>query len=736
MQITAIGYKYNSYLCNELTKRIRDMKTRFPQKFALPIILSLLTMYSCTEKNYYNPNYTGGQKEKPLDLDVPANMDWNLLSTTKITVNVDDDYNGEYYYTVEIYDAEPLFSENAKILAAGIAKKGEVFTAAIETKAEQTTLFIKRTDPRGRAVVGSVEIQKGDANISYNFASTSENTAPVTRSMASTRSGNITVPTYSKVPDGAIEVTGYTTNQDWFEGGKNYCITKDYEGGIYHNGGDKCKLFVSGTWTIPKNTNKAYWQHAINTGLEVIILPGGKIIDKGEKISFNGTAGLTVMQGGRFECEELKLTNTSIIYNLGIIEAEYLILQSGVTLYNDCSIEVEDNINANASNISIYMNKGSIKAEDITFNNVTIHMNDGCLIEADERIDNMSNTQYIATGNVSLVTAEKINCSSSVIYNGKLVIESKEHSEGDKYWSPYKLKNGAKIAKQGQANIVIETCNGESHEPDTGKEPSNPDFPIEIITSTDYIFAMEDQWPTYGDYDMNDVVVGISPDISNYIDPRTQTKVKQVKFGVRLLAVGALKQIAAAIQLENITPKQIESVEYDSKSIQELLGGSFYIDGNGVEINQKKAVIPLFENANKLLGNNFVNVGQGEIVKSVEFNIVVNFKDNANVKPEDLGHKALNFFIIPDLAKLQSKQRRPEIHLGGYAPTALANPDLFDESNPNARKYISTDNLVWGLMIPTYEWKCPDEGVNITKAYEHFAEWVTSGGKLHPDWYK
>lgn len=714
-------------------------KARFPKRFALPMILGLLAMYSCSEKDYYDPNYGGGKKDNPLDVEVPADMDWNMISTINLTVNVDDEYNGEYFYAVEVYDAEPLFSPNAKLLAVGVAKKGQAFTASVESIAGQNALFIKRTDPRGRSVVGCAELQEGDTNLTYNFVSTSNSKAAVTRIMASTRAGEVTAPTYDKVPDGAIEVTGSATNDDWFKEGVNYCITKDYEGGIYHSGLGQCKLFVSGTWTIPESAAK--WNNKIETGLEVIVLPGGKIIDKGKSISFVGTSKLTVMPSGRFECDELKFTNTGITYNMGIIKAEDVTLQSNAILYNDCSIIIEDDLKADAGNATIYMNKGSIKAEDIKFNNVTIHMSDGCLIEAEDEINNMSNTTYIATGSTSLVTAQKIKCNSSVVYDGELVIEAEEHPELNPWWSSFALKNGAILAKKGQANIVIETCNGESHEPDPGKDPSDPDFPIIVKTNADYIFAMEDQWPYYGDYDMNDVVVRVSPEISNYVGRET-TYIKQIKFDVRLLAVGALKQIAAAIQLENITPDQVESVIYHERGVDKkdyLLGNSFYLKANGIEANQGKAVVPFFENANKLLGGNFVNVGREDEVAPVEFTINVVFKDNANVKPADLGYKNLNFFIIPDLSKTEAKQRRPEVHLGGYNPTNLANPDLFkitDAVDNGTKKYISIHNMVWGLIIPTKDWKCPDENVSIIDAYPDFKEWVTTGDKQSADWYK
>ena len=712
-------------------------KARFPKRFALPMMLGLFAMYSCSEKDYYDPNYGGGKNENPLGIEVPDNMDWNLISTINLTVNVDDEYNGEYFYVVEVYDGEPLFSQNAKLLAKGVAKKGQVFTASVETTAGQNVLFIKRTDPRGRSVVGCAELQKGSTNVTYDFTSTSNSKAAVTRAMTSTRAGEVAVPTYDKVPDGAVEVTGSETNDDWFEGGVNYCITKDYKGGIYHSGRGQCKLFVSGTWTIPESA--VNWNHQVESGLEVIVLPGGKIIDKSDKISFAGTSGLTVMPGGRFECDELKFTNSGIIYNLGIIKAEDIELQSNTVLYNDCSIIIEDELKADAKNATIHMNKGSIKAENIVFNNITIYMNNGCLIEAEDDIDNKSYTTYIATGNTSLVTAEEINCTSSVVYDGQLVIEAEEHPELAPWWSSFALKNGAKLAKEGQANIVIETCSGESHEPIPGGDPSDPDFPIIVETSTDYIFAMEDQWPYYGDYDMNDVVVAVSPGISNYVGRET-TYVKQIKFDVKILAVGALKQIAAAMQLEKIAPDQVESVKYHRQGVpQTVLGNSFYLEANRVETNQEKAVIPFFENANKLLGDNFVNVGRDVEAVPVEFTIDVVFKDNANVKPADLGHKDLNFFIIPDLSKTEAKQRRPEVHLGGYNPTKLANPDLFemtDAADNGTKKYIGKDGMVWGLMIPTTEWKCPDESVNITEAYPNFAKWVTSGGKENQNWYQ
>ncbi len=103
------------------------------------------------------------------------------------------------------------------------------------------------------------------------------------------------------------------------------------------------------------------------------------------------------------------------------------------------------------------------------------------------------------------------------------------------------------------------------------------------------------------------------------------------------------------------------------------------------------------------------------------------------VTPSDIAINKLNFFIVTD----KQKTNRTEVHLAGYNATDKVNKSLFgtgvDNSNGNT-KYLSKNNLVWGMMIPTI-FNFPLENTDITKAYPYFYEWAASGGTTNTDWY-
>lgn len=751
---------------NNLIHLSHMFKARFPKRFALPMILGLLTMYSCSEKDYYDPNYGGGKKDNPLDVEVPADMDWNMLSTANITVDVnDDEYSDEFYYKVEILSNNPFEGKTYQTIDAGVAKKGQPYTAKVEyAKGKQNTFYIRKTSP-----VGRVSIQP------YTIAEEEE--IPVTRSAVSNANyqvGTKSTSSFSYDTSGAIELTDLNTE---LQSNKKYIISGELTGAfkLYNLNRGNATIFIKGKWKNKEGQNLQ--------NVDIVILKSGEVEGK---VIVADKASLTISSGGEVDADHVEAQGNGKIENYGKIDAdEFIVNNSNSTIYNKADAKIEGKIlkftggtlqndgtidfnkfspdggdgtfinNCQAffdnndeckmaGSIKVTLNKGVIAKdyEDgkyepienfICEGSCSITMNDGSMIKAKEASIKGSGS-IISDGKHNLLKViETLKLSGAPKLSGELTIEHNNLVLENGIILP----NGIVQCKPGQSTVIISTCGGEEIPDENPNPPTNPTFPIEITTSTDYIYAMEDQWPYYGDYDMNDVVVGVSPQITNYIYS-DRNAVKQIKFDIRLLSVGALKQIAAAIQLEKVTPEQVENVEYIG-NIKDILGTSFYFGGNGVEANQEKAVVALFENANKLLGGNFVNVGRQDEVTPVEFTVVVNFKDNANIKPGDLGYKDLNFFIIPDLSKTEAKQRRPEIHLGGYNPTNLANPDLFEIKNTEdngTKKYISNGNMVWGLIIPTKEWKCPDESVSIIDAYPRFKEWVTTGGKQSADWYK
>lgn len=743
------------------------MEKNLGKRIAFCLVSILGFTYACSDKDFYDPSHGGGVTDNPLELAVPAGFNWSLMATKQLRVEVDDEFEGKYYYVVEVFADNPLFSENASLLAKGVAKKDEPFLTSVDIPAARTNVFIRRIDPKGRAVVGSVELSQGDESVVYDFSDS------IFQSRASTRAATISLPDYSEVPAGALEITGDGLD-DLLKPGKDYVISGDYNGGIYYYGSGPSRLFITGTWNV--GLADANWHSQIEKGLEIIVLPGGKIIDEAQKLNFVGsrfiimekgsfhgqglyfTTGASCVNlgeiivkggditydsnaefynGGNIVCSgTIDYTNSCQFTNTGKIQTANMDLTANAILDNSCAVIVENNFTCQSSGALLDLNAGYVKAASFVFNNARINLSEGSMIQAD-KIENRSSVIYTASGQYpSLVKANTVACTSvGNRYIGNMVVEAVSHTASDPWTDYFKLQKGAKMAKPGDAPVIIETCDGGGSNPNPGTDPKDPDFPLEVETSTVYIYAMEDLWPTYGDYDMNDVVVRVKSTLKE-----ESGYVTEAVFGIDVLALGADKRIGAAIQFDKLTPAQVERTKRFS-SYQHVISQFSVISADKLlERGQTHAVLPLFDDVNTLVGGNFVNVGDFnglgiEIEYPYTDQITVYFPKNT-VRKEDLSYKNINFFILPGMKYAIDKQRRLEIHLGGYSGTDLANEDLWGKGVDNGTgKFISIDRMVWGLLIPSDRWQCPEENVSILAAYPDFKKWVLSGGKENQNWY-
>jgi len=238
--------------------------------------------------------------------------------------------------------------------------------------------------------------------------------------------------------------------------------------------------------------------------------------------------------------------------------------------------------------------------------------------------------------------------------------------------------------------------------------------------------AFEDNWPSKGDYDMNDLVL----DYRYTLVSNAQNQVVTIQANYKIAAVGASFKNGFGLQL----PIPASAV----KSVTGQLFKNNYITlaANGVEAGQTNAVVIPFDNTDELINNPdfsyFVNT---EITKDkvVGDSSAVLVTLNSPIAISTFTPSAFNPFLI------SNGRRGYEIHLPGYAPTNLADPKLFgtadDASVPSQGKYyISTDNWPWALNYQD-QFIYPIEGVNISLAYPHFTDWAGAAGSLFTDWY-
>lgn len=238
--------------------------------------------------------------------------------------------------------------------------------------------------------------------------------------------------------------------------------------------------------------------------------------------------------------------------------------------------------------------------------------------------------------------------------------------------------------------------------------------------------AFEDNWPSKGDYDLNDLVV-------NYRYTFTLNANNQV-----VDMTGEFAPVAAGATFHNGFGVQLPVAASAVSSVtgQQAISNYISFAGNGVEAGQTKAVIIPFDNHEALIknfdGSAYVNtLPSKDKVTGKVATVKVTFTSPVNVS--GLTISSLNPFLISNL------RREYEIHLPGYAPTDKANVKLFgtadDASAPASGKYyISSANMPWALNF-TSQFNYPLETQNITDVYLHFSSWALSGGLSYTDWY-
>ena len=264
------------------------------------------------------------------------------------------------------------------------------------------------------------------------------------------------------------------------------------------------------------------------------------------------------------------------------------------------------------------------------------------------------------------------------------------------------LRTGSATGPDSDGDGVIDIQDDYPNDPERA---FNNYFPGEGLWAT---LAFEDLWPSKGDYDFNDMVLGYN---INQITSASNKVVDIIaKFDVRHNGAGLHNGFAFQIPVDQTTVGSV-TTNYP-------IDGTIPTNGNGTISGHTLANIPVFTDNWDVVGN--------------EIDITVHFST-----PQDAtstGVPPYNPYLIKD------GDLSVEVHLPDMAPTSLADVSLIgtgdDTGDPATGRYYKTDkNLPWGINI-VYDFKWMKEKQEIINGYLHFAEWAESGGTQYPDWYK
>lgn len=236
--------------------------------------------------------------------------------------------------------------------------------------------------------------------------------------------------------------------------------------------------------------------------------------------------------------------------------------------------------------------------------------------------------------------------------------------------------------------------------------PENPDNDTYQMTYKG-IVAFEDNWPSKGDYDLNDVIVKYN----SVLTYNTKNEVISTEDTYTALWSGAVYQNSFMYQMNTDRSNVLCTKDGKPYSLDEDLS---------------LATIPVFTDVKEATGNN---------TKTTI--VAINNKFNTPIDHEIFGAAPYNPFI--SIYK-RTDYNRAEVHLVNHKPTEKANQSLFhtkaDLSDwDKGIFYVSDSKYPFAIDLADAEDFSTTEKEEIDKTYPRFASWVESNGTKDKDWY-
>jgi len=240
--------------------------------------------------------------------------------------------------------------------------------------------------------------------------------------------------------------------------------------------------------------------------------------------------------------------------------------------------------------------------------------------------------------------------------------------------------------------------------------PSDPNKASIVYSpsSTGYnLLLFEDNWPSRGDYDFNDVV------LKKRTEKILNADGDRVEEVIKIVSISDAASYKNGIGVHHyFSPSNIASLDRGGIMLTE----GYISETNGVEDGHSSdAVVILTDNHDNL------EIG-------IEYTFIQTFVSGA---PSAYS----NTFLIVD------KKRGYELKLPNHPPTNKVDISLFgtmdDNSSITNPRYKDSNGFSWALNLSqaALGFKSTLEGITILEAYPQFEDWVESGGSTYTDWY-
>lgn len=636
------------------------MNKFFFTKCAFIIMSSAFMFSSCMEKDVYK----GEPQNQPLK---PSEV-FDFSLTKEIKVNIDYGFTNDYYVLFQLYDQDPMkLVDNSwvkdetlnPIYAASTDTKGQYSgTITIPSSITEVWLYSEYL-----GTVSPVKLAVSNGVVNYNQK---EYIASLQTKTRATTSHGFTYPdTYMLMP-----------SVDWDQYG------------------------------LPSNVEPD------------LCMPSSDIL-----YSINATYTMVGKESiGQIHTDWLERNTTSEINISKATEVSLVFMKSGANFHNAVgyftyktgTIPTEDNIQKILAFPNVtkqgggalicghevklkYWNKETKKFEDKFPAGMTI----GWFLEADAfRDGNIGKKYYTRYSYYSMNPEDK-----ETGVRKQRVVALRHGSTSQIVTIGFEDNNGGDYC---DATFYLKVAEASAVEGGVELPPASPPTDNKNFVIYEGTLTYEDQWPSEGDYDMNDVVLKYH---STLYRKTKDNSVYKIVNEFTPIHNGGTYTCGFGYQLHNIELSAIKSIDFSDPS------------SSRYESGQSHPTIILFDELKSALNKTFT--------------VTLELNDT----PETQVAPPYNPFIFVN-------GRGKEVHLVNYPPTSKADFTLFntdkDVSNPSERIYYLTryneDDLTlmpFGINLPGItDFNIPVEGVRIYKTYPRFIEWVKSKGENNTDWYK
>ncbi len=266
------------------------------------------------------------------------------------------------------------------------------------------------------------------------------------------------------------------------------------------------------------------------------------------------------------------------------------------------------------------------------------------------------------------------------------------------------------------------------------------------------LVAFEDNWPSKGDYDMNDVVIRYNCTVFHTSDNMVDSMIHEFTpirkgaalrngFGYEILGQGLTKASAYEYFYKSV---KVEVLDMNGNPVAQAPANRYPKTAKGFEDGQTTPVIMLFEDVNdNVVGGPWAEYADGEQFPILTYRVTLVMKEPHETKL--FGFPPYNPFIVVAAPGVYTDggPRGREVHLPNHRPTTKAyyqGGTLFgtkeDKSDPERNLwYVSDQKFPFAIDIPNVNLKMPFEDQRIDARYPEFAVWAESEGALQPYWY-